>query len=173
MSTVTITSQLHGHDIVLTADSNYGGAITSIFWNGTQYVASPSGGTGSSGQQIQSAIHSSVNPQTQSNSECYNPTEAGSFNDKGSSSSTELLAMTGSSNVLNTEANIAFWAPPGGHTAYCASALNTTVLSGVILNKTVTLGFNASIPQAIEYQVSLQIPSSYTADYARVNAFEF
>jgi len=174
MSQVTINSLLHGQSILLTADSNYGGAITSILWNGTQYVASPSGGTGNNGQQIQSAIHSSVNPQTQSNSECYNPTEAGSFNDKGLSSSTELLAMTGSANVLNTEANIAFWAPPGGTTGYCKSgALNTTVLSGVILNKTVTLGFNASIPQAIEYQVSLQIPSSYTADYARVNAFEF
>lgn len=81
--------------------------------------------------------------------------------------------MVANGSSITTEANIAFYAPPGGHTTNCSSALNTTVLSGVILTKTVTLGFNSNIPQAIKCTVSLQIPSSYNQTYAEVNSFEY
>jgi hypothetical protein len=174
MSTVSVTSELHGLPIVLEADSNYGGAITSLTWNGIQFVACPSGKQGDNGQQIQSAIHSYASPVNPDLGECYNPNEAGSFTDTGTSSTTALLEPLATSGTsIITEADIAFYATPGHKTNSCTTPLNTVPLSSVVLNKTVTLGFDASIPQAIRYNVSLQIPDTYNATYAENNSFEF
>ncbi len=169
MSTATITSQLHGETVTIIADQNYGCAIRSLSWNNGQFVFAGSGVHGANGQEIQTAIHS-LEYQDSWQSECYNPNEAGSYTDKGSSSSTEMLSMTGNGNVLTTEVNMAFYANPSSGSGDCNTPKNTTVLSGVILQKTVTLGFNPNIPQAIEYTITFELPSNYL--YNEVNSVE-
>lgn len=169
MSTVTITGQLHGQTVTIIADTNYGGTITSFIWNNIQFVQTGKNAAGANGQEIQTAIHSGISTDPMM-SECYNPNEGGSETDTGYSSSTEIINMTANGNVLNTEVNMAFYAPPGGKTSACTKALNTTVLSGVILQKTVTLGFNQNIPQAIEYTITFQLPSNYL--YNELNSVE-
>jgi hypothetical protein len=171
MSTVSISSILAGQPITITAATEYGGAISSITWNGVNYVRAESGGygNGSNGMELQSAIHSWQYPNSWSG-ECYNPNEAGSYTDHGTSSSTQVLSMTSMGLELDTESNMAFYANPSSGSGDCSTPKNTTVLSGVILTKKVTLGFNSNIPQAIYYEVSFQIPTNYA--YPEINSIE-
>ncbi len=169
MSKTSITSQLHGETITITADTNYGGAISIMNWTAANFVAAPAGAKGDNGQELQTAIHSQAYPGSWQ-SECYNPTEGGSYTDEGLSSSTEVVEMAGNENVLTNEANMDLYANPQSGSPNCPTPKNTTIMSDVVLQKTVTLGFNPNIPQAIEYQVSFTLTSDYA--YPEVNSVE-
>jgi len=156
--------------IVITATSRLCGAINSLTFNGNQFVY-----PNSHGAALQSAINSQ-NASKLWNAECFNPTEAGAYSDdmegSGNCTSSHLLAFSASGAQLTTQSNMAFYAPPGGVvTTNCPTGTkNTTVLSGVILSKTVTLAFNSQFPNVIQYDVNFQFPANYP--YPEYNTFE-
>jgi hypothetical protein len=163
MSTKTITSEYKGETITIIADTNYGGAITSLTWSGIQFVQVPPlpAQKGQNGQELQSALHS-YEYEGSWGGECYNPTEGGANADLGTSSTTVATLSTTGTNVLKSSADLAFWAAPGQTSPGCPTgAKNTSTVSGVTFQKTVTLGFDANIPNAIEFAVGFTLPTGY------------
>lgn len=145
----SISADVLGSTLTISTDTTrYAGAISSMTWRGKQFVD-----TTDHGRLFQTAVF--VNGYV----ECYNPTEAGSRDDSNSSSS-QLLSVSASGNVLHTRTNMAFYLHPG-ETGDCGNgattAMNPPGLSGYVLDKTVTIGF-AGIPNVIEYVASITLP---------------
>ncbi len=147
----TIRAKALGSEIVITTTARVAGAIHSLTWNGKEFIDSAD-----HGRQLQSA--SNFDCATPITGETYNPTEAGSRRDgAGPTSSSALLSLKASGNVLETSTRMAFWLAPGeeseGH-----DAKNTTVLSNHTLRKRVQIGAGG-VENLIRYDVTFTIPA--------------
>lgn len=127
----SLTTTLNNGTVSISVDSRMANAISSVIWNNREYLNISDNGRG-----MQSTIR------TQEAGECYNPTEAGSVDDNGISTSIILLTDVENS-VLTTSTQMAYWLHPTDPiTANCNvthQVLNTTVDSNEIINKTIQL----------------------------------
>jgi len=155
----SLSTEALGSRIVITASSQFAGAISSVTWNGKEFINATD-----HGRELQSA--SSFD----GFGECFNPTEAGSVNDgNGETSTSKLLAWNSSDSVLKTQVQMAFWLQPGaaypngcGGNPKITEAQNPTALSNHILSKQLTLNY-AGIQNAIEYLVDFYVPEHHSS----------
>ena len=148
--------------IVITTTTRLAGAIHSLKYRGVEYVDSAD-----HGRQIQSA--SNFDAGGPFIPEVFNPTEAGSMRDgAGPTSSSRLLKLRASGNVLETESLMAFWLAPGERSAG-HPARNTTILSDHRLKKRVTIGHTGH-PNVIAYDVTFTVPKNEHHTYAQFEA---
>ncbi len=140
----TASEPFGGDTIRLTASARFAGAITSLTWNGVEFIDSSD-----HGRELQSALH------LNGLGECYNPTEAGAASDWFGSSS-KLLSITAQGNTLESRARMAFWVAPGKSSRSCPHPKNTTALSDHELSKTITMSGNV-----ITHDVTFHVPRRY------------
>ncbi len=166
---ISIQGNVFGSPLTITAETTrFAGAIYSVTFRGKQYINATD-----HGRELQSA--SSFD----SLGECFNPTEAGSAADADHlTSSSMLLSYSLSPGVLQTTNNMAFWLAPGqAYGRPCSpetsisTAQNTTVLSGHLLSKTVTIGYQG-IPNVLNYQISFVPAESHqTATFEALTGY--
>ncbi len=138
----------HGQNISISLGAGYGGAISSLKWGNKEFVDSHD-----HGREIQSAV--TYNRQ----SECDNPTEAGSSNDgTGYTSSSQIYSWSAANGILTSHSQMANWLAPGGFSipSNCY-AVNSTPLSDTQLKKTVTIGAQG-IPNLIKHSIQVIHP---------------
>lgn len=163
---ITLSQKVFDTDLVITAGKNFAGAISSIRFRGKEFIDAAD-----NGREFQSAVS------FDDMGECFNPTEAGSRDDKGQKSSSVLKEASTHDNVLETTTQMAFWFPPNSPYSkpkatkqqgkdYCGtrpdllSSQNNTVLSQHILHKRVSIG-RAGLPNVIDYQVQFHVPEAH------------
>lgn len=152
-----IRGPLGESEIVITTTRRLAGAIHSLTWNGTEFIDSAD-----HGRQLQSA--SSFDLQTPFTPETFNPTEAGSRDDRPTSTS-RLLHLVAGKDVLQSTNQMAFWLKPG-QKSDGNLAKNATVLSDHLLIKRVTIGYR-NLPQVIQYDVTFSVPATEKHNYAQ------
>lgn len=144
----------------ITASRRFAGAISSIRFRGKEFID-----TLDNGRELQSA--SSFDQM----GECFNPTEAGSNDDRGKKSSSVLQNIAIQNNALTSTVQMAFWSAPKTRYKkpnargkdYCGArpdlshTQNQTVLSNHILHKTVSIGV-AGLANVIDYKVQYDVP---------------
>ncbi len=146
----TISAPAGPSEIVIKTTTRLAGAIDSLTWNGKEFIDSFD-----HGRQLQSA--SNLDAGSPILAETFNPTEAGSRNDRrGNTSSSELLELRASANELTTTSKMAFWLAPGQKSGP-NPAKNTTVLSSHKLTKQVKIG-HKDLPNVISYNVTFTLP---------------
>ena len=145
-----IRAKAGASEIVITTTPRLAGAIHSLTWNGKEFIDSTD-----HGRQLQSASNFDVG--TPLTAETYNPTEAGSQRDgAGLTSTSRLLQLVATNNLLKTTSRMAFWLAPGEKSG-SNPAKNTTVLSDHLLTKRVQIGWRG-MPQVIQYDVTFHVP---------------
>jgi hypothetical protein len=141
-------------DIVVTTSSRMAGAITSLTWNGKEFIDSTD-----HGRELQSAVNLDCSQPLLP--EVYNPTEAGSRSDgQGPTSSSQLLYLHADGSELESSTRMAFWLEPGQRSGGALAgnlARNRTVLSDTILTKHVQIGYD-SLSGVIAYDVTFTLP---------------
>lgn len=151
---VSIAQTANGATMTVTGSGGrFAGAISSLTFRGVQYVD-----IADHGREIQSAL------QLDGFGECLNPTEAGSKADGTNlTSSSVLLSIANSGNVLTTQNRSAYWLLPGENYGQACSpsttattAQNTTVLSNYTISRTTS--FYPSIPNLIQADTTFTIP---------------
>ncbi len=155
----SISANVYGSQLTISTSARLAGAIGSLTWNGIEFINQDD-----HGRELQSA--SSFDGL----GECFNPTEAGSGPDGiGNYSTSQLLGIRASGNVLQTTSQMAFWTQAGqpypnrcGPHKEFAMAQNATNLSNHKLSKRVTIGF-AGIPNVIEYLVTFNVPEKHNS----------
>jgi len=155
---VTITASVFGSPFTVSTSNQYARAISSIKWDNEEFI-----------NDWDHRSHLKLNSQFFTRFICYNPYEAGSFNDGQSpTSSSRLLSLTASGNHLEAMTQMAWYYYPYIESTkpedYCGDPAQwlpaphyTTPLSNYKVHKTVTIGF-AGIPNVIEYLVEQTIP---------------
>ena len=157
-ATITSTDLVFGQPLTLSTSSQFGGAVSSIKWANKEFI-----NDWDHGRQLQ------VNMQFFNRYCCYNPYEAGSFDDGQSRTSTsKVLSLTANGNRLETTTQMA-WnfkdfnknpssADSCGDPAQWLPVIPYSLpLSNYRIHKTVTIGF-AGIPNVIEYLVEEFLP---------------
>ncbi len=145
-----IRAKAGGSEIVITTTTRLAGAIHSLTWNGKEFIDSLD-----HGRQLQSASNLDVG--TPIFAETYNPTEAGSQRDgAGPKSSSRLLHLIATNNLLQTTTQMAFWLAPGEKSGPNL-AKNRAVLSNHLLTKRVRIGYRG-LPHVIQYDVAFHLP---------------
>jgi len=147
-----ISAPFGGSKIVIKTTTRLAGAIDSLTWNGMEFIDSHD-----HGRQLQSAS-AFYNGGPDGKSEGFNPTEAGSsFDGKGPTSTSKLLAVEAKGNVLKTRSQMAFWLRPGQKSKF-GVARNTKALSDHLFEKTVTIGA-MGMPNVIRYETTFIVPN--------------
>lgn len=147
-----IHSQAGQSTITLTTTARMAGAITSLTWDGCEFIDATD-----HGRELQSAC--SFDNSATAPAETYNPTEAGSRLDgSGPSSTSRLLELTAAGNHLHSRTQMAFWLAPGERSGG-QLARNTSRLSNYLLTKDVRIGLGRWT-QALNYQVTFTLPES-------------
>jgi hypothetical protein len=137
-------------EIVITTTKRMAGAITSLTWNGKQFIDAAD-----HGRELQSAMNADLGQTF--HVETFNPTEAGSMWDGDRQTSTsKLLKMIARGNHLESTTQMAFWLRPGEKSGGFP-AINTTTLSNHLLTKRVTIGYK-NLPHAVQYDVTFFVP---------------
>jgi alpha-tubulin suppressor-like RCC1 family protein len=164
----TITAPVFGLPLTVTTSSQYAGAISSLKWNGKEFVDD-----WDHGRQFQS------NAQFFNRYECYNPYEAGSKIDaQFPTTSSRLLALTASGNTLESTTQMAWYVAPDeaktGVGAHCGdpnqwlpAPAYTAILSDYEVHKKVTIGF-AGIENVIEHWSDVYIPEQVKAGLIQI-----
>jgi alpha-tubulin suppressor-like RCC1 family protein len=154
----TISATVLGQPLSISTSSQFGGAISSIRWANKEFI-----NNWDHGRQLQ------MNVQFFNRFQCYNPYEAGGWDDgKSTTSTSKVLALTAGGNTLEATTQMAWYyriresrLPEDycGDPAYWLPCppYNGNPLSNYRVHKTVTIGF-AAIPNVIEYLSELQIP---------------
>ena len=157
----TITGTVAGSTLTLKTSTRYGAAISSIVWNGKEFV-----NNWDHGRQL------STNASFFNRYECYNPYESGSRADgDGPTSSAKVLSLSlsPSGNSLTSSTQMCWFLntrePRPGFGEECGDPAEyfwavppyTGPLSDYVFKKTVTIGF-AGISNVIEYFAVLTIP---------------
>jgi alpha-tubulin suppressor-like RCC1 family protein len=153
----TISATVLGQPLSISTSSQFAGAISSIRWANKEFI-----NNWDHGRQLQ------MNVQFFNRFQCYNPYEAGGWDDgKLATSSSKLLSLTASGNTLDATTQMAWYyriresrVPEdycGDPAAWLPCPPYTKPLSDYRVHKTVTIGF-AGIPNVIEYLSELQIP---------------
>lgn len=163
-ATIAASAPVFGSDLTVSTSSQFAGAVSSIRWGDKEFI-----NNWDHGRQLQ------VNSQFFNRYCCYNPYEAGSFEDaKGPTSTSKLLSLTVSGNQLETNTQMAwnfrqynFNPVPADSCGDPAQWLPipfqpmptpyTTPLSNYKVHKTITIGF-AGAPNVIEYLADETIP---------------
>ena len=160
----TLTQPVLNDTAVITAHSNYGGAITSLKFRGEEWVNTPLYWTGAEdhGRSIQSAVW------LNELGECLNPTQAGSdprsqlINSSWTRSNWQHLT------TIYTSSQLGYWLEPGfsyqrgcGAHPEITSAQNTSTMSNVILNSNYTLGY-AGVPNVLTVNNAFNMDKKYT-----------
>ncbi len=148
----SISAQVFGSPLVIRTSAAFAGAITSLTWDGKQFI-----NASDHGRELQSA--SSFDGL----GECYNPTEAGSVSDRSDASTSRLISIQAVNNKLETTSQMAYWLQPmapypqgcGAHHEF-RSAQNATKLSNHFLIKKVTIGYQG-LENVIEYLITFQV----------------
>ncbi len=149
-----------GYPLTLASSSREAGAISSLNWNGVEFI-----NVYDHGRELQCA--SSFDGL----GECFNPTEAGSQSDgTGSISTSKLLAFKASGIQLTSKTQMAFWT--GVNQPYLKKGCgvfpdlhvsqNTTKLSNHTLSKRITIGYKG-IPNVIEFLDTFYVAENHTS----------
>jgi alpha-tubulin suppressor-like RCC1 family protein len=156
-ATISATDNVFGK-ISVSTSNQFGGAVSSIKWNNKEYI-----NDWDHGRQLQ------VNMQFFNRYCCYNPYEAGSFEDaKGPTSTSKVLSLNASGNRLETTTQMCWNFREFNYNPVAADSCGdsalwlpvtpyTSPLSNYRIHKTITIGF-AGIPNVIEYLVDESIP---------------
>ncbi len=161
-SKLGMSTSIKKDGISIFADPNYGSSITSLSYNGYEFVDNYD-----HGRQIQSAAS------FDDFGECYNPTEAGNMYDP-ENRTTSIVKHTGVvDNVLSTETDAAFWIPGDlSYSGQCGTAVpvvraaqNKTDTGGYLTQKTVSFG---TIPNSVHFQIGWTVPNPHIS-----GTFEF
>jgi hypothetical protein len=154
----TISAPALGSTLSISTSTQYAGAISSLKWNGKEFV-----NNWDHGRQIQTHF------QAFNRYECYNPYEGGRKDDgQGPTTSSKLLSLNASGNVLDSDVQMSWYLPtrdprPGagdncGNPAYFLPCPPYTgPLSDYKMHKHVTIGF-AGLPNVVEYLTDVYIP---------------
>jgi hypothetical protein len=156
-ATISAPAPVFGQQLTLSTSSKFAGAVSSIKWGTKEFI-----NNWDHGRQLQ------LNAQFFNRFICYNPYEAGSFNDGPSATTTSrLLSITANGNRLESTTQMAWYYQT--HESldprdYCGDPAQwlpcppyTAPLSEYRVHKTVTIGY-AGIPNVIEYLTELFIP---------------
>ena len=157
-ATISSAVPIFGQPLTIGTSSRFAGAISSIKWGSKEYI-----NNWDHGRQLQ------LNSQFFNRYCCYNPYEAGSFEDaKSLTSTSKLLSLSASGNRLETTTQMCwnyreFLQNPipvdycGDPAQWLPIVPYSQPLSNYRAHKTVTIGF-AGIPNVIEYLVDEFIP---------------
>jgi hypothetical protein len=138
--------------VVVRTTPQSAGAIQSLTWGGKEFIDASD-----HGRLLQSASGFDAGFPGPFNSECYNPTEAGSLSDGNRPlSSSRLLYQKAAGIELLTVSRPAFWLRPGEQSAG-RPALNRTVVSEHLFSKHVRVGMHQN-PHALDYRVTFTVP---------------
>lgn len=171
----TISAPALGHTLSVGTSSQFAGAVSSIKWNGKEFI-----NNWDHGRQLQ------PNSQFFNRHQCYNPYESGSAHDgKSTSTSSKLLFLSASGNRLVSRTQMAWYLrirdslDPllfcGDPAYWLPCPPYNGPLSDYRVEKTVTIGY-AGIPNVIEYVSNLFIPEPVLKGLNHVTAvlpFEF
>lgn len=138
----TISGKVGPSTLTIHASDRFAGAIESLIWQGREFID-----CADHGRELQSASTFDYL------GEAWNPTEAGSnmdYDGTGPTSTSKLLEVSATGNVLKTKTQMAFWRPVDGKK-----------LSDHILTKTVTIGHDAS-DHIIQYDVQFCVPENHS-----------
>lgn len=162
-STLTLGKQLpDGRWEVMKTDSQYGGAVTELTFDGKPMVY-----TGEHGSSLMSAMT------FDGFGECYNPTQGGSRIDAayfgGVVESTVTRSMYTFNDGIYVGAELGYWMPPnmsyptacGQHPEQMAS-VNTTIKSDVMLNSNYRFGYDI-YPNVLVNNVTFTMGSDHTS----------
>lgn len=153
----SISANVNGSQLTVSASTDrFAGAIESLVYRGVQYV-----NIADHGRQIQTAI------QLDGLGECLNPNEAGSEADGAAfTSSSVLLSISNSGNILSTQTRAAYWLAPGQNygrpcspSTSISTAQNKTVLSNYRIGR-VTRFYGAAIPNLLVVDTTFMIPEN-------------
>ena len=156
-----IRGVVDGDELVLTVSARFGGAVESVTWRGKEFI-----NIYDHGRQISYAWG------MDGYGECLNPTEPGSANDLFKYSSTsELLSVCKSGeSSLTTTTQPAFWLAPG-QGGFCdrgvQTAINDTLLSDQILEKTIQIGYGG-IENVIAFNATITLPADYSSNQLEI-----
>lgn len=166
----TITGTAFGQPLTVSTSSQFAGAVSSIKWAGKEFI-----NNWDHGRQL------AVNSQFFNRFCCYNPYEAGSFDDaKGPTSTSKLLSLTAGGNRLESTTQMAWNFAEYNHNPVPADSCGdpalwlpvtpyTSPLSNYRVHKTITIGF-AGIPNVIEYLMDEFIPEPVLAGTNNITA---
>ncbi len=147
-----LTTLLHNQPLVVRANLNrFAGAISSITWNGAEFVDSYD-----HGRELQSdLVYETPN-------ECNNPTEAGSQDDgTGYTTSSKLLSYKQEdTHSFSTEVQMANWVLRGESAPSCSCPIPRSQPSDTILTKHVTLGALGQ-PNLLRFDLTYSIPDPH------------
>eukprot|EP01084_Bolivina_argentea_P178150 307969_1 len=129
------------------------GAIDSLVWNNTEFV-----NNWGHGRQLQIAVHNDSGA-------CFNPTEAGTYNDWQSNVTTSILLNISTTNINKFESCVlpAFWTLPGQPDVHCSMAVNQWNVSNFTMMKSISFlsdkkySLNGKY-NVIEFNVSIYVP---------------
>src|SRR6266403_264844 len=156
-ATISATDPVFG-TISVSTSSQFAGAVSSIKWGSKEYI-----NNWDHGRQL------ALNSQFFNRYCCYNPYEAGSFEDaRGSTSTSKCLSLSASGNRLEAITQMAWnyrqFNQNPGPADFCGDPAQwlpvipySQPLSNYRAHKTVTIGF-AGIPNVIEYLVDEFVP---------------
>jgi alpha-tubulin suppressor-like RCC1 family protein len=157
-ATISAPAPVFGQQLAVSTSSQFAGAVSSIKWGNKEFI-----NDWDHGRQLQ------LNSQFFNRFICYNPYEAGGFDDAMLPTSTSrLLSLDASANRLESMTQMAWYYRTFNSNPkpedYCSDPSQwlpvtpyTTPLSDYRLHKTVTIGF-AGIPNAIEYLAEQFVP---------------
>jgi alpha-tubulin suppressor-like RCC1 family protein len=156
-ATISSAVPVFGQPLTVSTSSQFGGAVSSIKWGNKEFI-----NDWDHGRQLQ------LDSQFFNRYICYNPYEAGSFDDgKSPTSTSRLLSITASGNRLEATTQMAWYytfheslKPEdlcGDPAQWLPCPAYTGPLSNYRAHKTVTIGF-AGIPNVIEYLMEQFIP---------------
>jgi hypothetical protein len=144
--------------ITVATAARFGGAITSLRWNGKEFVNAQD-----HGREIQTAW------QGNNAGECFNPTEAGSADDGiGLHTTSKVLSTTVTATSITTINNPGFWLKPGQTGPFCGfnpllrssweggSAINRTPVSSSMIKKRVDIGY-LDMPNVLVYNSEITL----------------
>ncbi len=131
-----ITGTHDNQGVTIKASRIHGGAVFSLVWAGTEFIDATD-----NGRELQTAWTLNTPGETE------NPTEGGASADgtPATHSTTVVLEANATSNVIRTQAQLAYWLPFQGQT-----------LSPHKLSKTVTLSYNG-LTNVIHHQITITI----------------
>lgn len=160
----TIRANAGQSEIVIRTTNRLAGAIDSLTWDGKQFIDSFD-----HGRQLQSALSLDAGATDEFWAERFNPTEAGSRRDHtGDTSTSRLMRLKARANGLESEAQMAFWLPPG-ETSFGRLGLNKTELSNHRFSKKVEIGWK-HLPHAIRYEATFHIADNEPHRFAQFEA---
>ena len=149
----SITNNFNSKPITITTTDRLAGAIDSLKYDGKEFVNSYD-----HGRQIQYAMQTGQG-------ECYNPTEAGSYNDDIGQNTTSILKNLTKPNTatLQTENSPAFWlAPDSLVSIFCTTgqtkSTNTALTSPHTMYKQIQIG-HSNMSNVIKMDLTVDIKS--------------